>query len=102
MVTAEALGLRPALEAELADSQPQLLAGAHGGLPGMVPKARRWVAEMEEIAATFAACGLTPRMLEGAAEVYRFVEGADPEGGFEEVVAGLRRALAAGELADRR
>jgi hypothetical protein len=28
---------------------------------------------MEEIAATFAALGLTPRMLQGAADVYRFV-----------------------------
>ena len=95
MVTAEAMGLRQALEAELADSQPQFLSAAHVGLPAMVPKAYRWVAEMEEIAATFAACGLTPRMLEGAAEVYRFVEAAAPAGGFEEVVTELRRALAA-------
>ena len=28
---------------------------------------------MEEIAATFAALGLTPRMLEGAADIYRLV-----------------------------
>lgn len=96
MVTAEGLGLRRALEAELADSQPQFLAAARGGLPGMVPKAYRWIAEMEEIAATFGACGLTPRMLEGAADVYRFVESASPAADeFEEVVAQLGQALAA-------
>jgi 3-hydroxyisobutyrate dehydrogenase-like beta-hydroxyacid dehydrogenase len=71
--TAAALGVSEALQAELADSQPQFLAGAQA-LPRMVPKAYRWVAEMEEIAATFAAAGLTPRMLQGAADVYRLVE----------------------------
>lgn len=95
LVTAEALGLRAALEAELADSQPQFRAAGRRGLPAMVPKAYRWVAEMEEIAATFAGCGLTPKMLEGAAEVYRFVEATGPTGDFEEVVAALRQALAA-------
>lgn len=39
----------------------------------MPPKAYRWVGEMEEIAATFADLGLTPRLLEGAADVYRLV-----------------------------
>jgi hypothetical protein len=42
----------------------------------MVPKAYRWIAEMEEIAATFEAAGLTPRMFLGAADVYRLVEEA--------------------------
>lgn len=76
MVTADVLGVAEALHAELSDSQPQFLAGARRGLPGMVPKAHRWVAEMEEIAATFDAAGLTPRMLLGAADVYRLVEEA--------------------------
>src|SRR5207248_968714 len=81
MVTAEALGVTGALRAELADSQPQFLAGARRGLPAMIPKAYRWVAEMEEIADTFAGVGLTPRMLEGAADVYRLVESAGADGG---------------------
>jgi hypothetical protein len=34
-------------------------------------KAWRWVAEMEEIAASFAAAGLPPGFHEGAAEIYR-------------------------------
>lgn len=100
VVTADAMGVRAALEAELADSQPQFLAGARRGLPGMVPKAYRWVAEMEEIAATFAAVGLTPKMLEGAAEVYRFVAAsgaeaalasADADARMEAVLAALKR-----------
>jgi len=76
MVTADALGVTEALAAELSDSQPQFLATAQRALPGMVPKAYRWIAEMEEIAATFEAAGLTPRMLLGAADVYRLVEEA--------------------------
>jgi len=76
MVTAGTLGVTEAFLAELADSQPQFLAGASRGLPGMVPKAYRWIAEMEEIAATFEEAGLTPRMLLGAADVYRLVEEA--------------------------
>ena len=76
MVTAQANGVYDGLREELADSQPQFLASAERGLPGMVPKAYRWIAEMEEIASTFEATGLTPRMLLGAADVYRLVEEA--------------------------
>jgi len=76
MVTADAVGVTEAFVAELTDSQPLFLATARRGLPGMVPKAYRWIAEMEEIAATFEAAGLTPRMLLGAADVYRLVEEA--------------------------
>src|SRR5215813_9185482 len=76
MVTADVLGVSEALLAELSDSQPQFMATAQRALPGMVPKAYRWIAEMEEIAATFEAAGLTPRMLLGAADVYRLVEEA--------------------------
>ena len=40
----------------------------------MPPKAFRWVGEMEEIARTFSDQGLPPKMLEGAAALYRLVE----------------------------
>lgn len=96
-VAAEAYGVAGALREELADSQPQFLAGARR-LPGVVPKAYRWVAEMEEIAATFEQVGLTPRMLLGAADVYRLVEAARAEAAqplddLDAMVAELRRAL---------
>ncbi|OWJ65676.1 DUF1932 domain-containing protein [Inquilinus limosus] len=47
---AERNGAGPALHAELAASQPQLLARFGKGLPDMYAKAYRWVAEMREIA----------------------------------------------------
>ena len=47
---AERTGAGPALRAELAASQPQLLARFASSLPDMLPKAYRWVAEMQEIA----------------------------------------------------
>jgi len=37
----------------------------------MPAKAHRWVAEMEEIAMSFADVGLTPKLFDGAADVYR-------------------------------
>ncbi len=43
-------GVGEALHAELASSQPDLLATFSRSLPGMLPKAYRWIAEMEEIA----------------------------------------------------
>ncbi len=50
-----------------------MLAYLERAVPSMPPKAHRWGGEMEEIAACFADLGLTPRMLLGAADMYRFV-----------------------------
>ena len=44
-------------------------------MTGMPAKSRRWVGEMEEIAKTFEQVGLTPKMLAGAADMYRLVGG---------------------------
>ena len=73
------LGVSEAMRAELAASQPEMLARMERGVPAMVPKAHRWVGEMEEIARTFAAVGLTPLTFEGAET-------------FAEVVSGLAQA----------
>ncbi len=78
LVAAERLELDEPLRRELAESQPMLLDWFGTMLPNMPPKAHRWVGEMEEIAATLAAVGLTPRMLEGAAEMYRWVATTAP------------------------
>lgn len=100
MITADALGVSEALRLELGDSQPLFLAGARQGLPGMVPKAYRWIAEMEQIATTFEAVGLTPRMLLGASDVYRLVEearaaaGGDVLDSLDAVVNAIRLMLA--------
>ena len=50
ILVAEREGAGQALYAELADSQPQLLARFKKTLPDMYPKAYRWVAEMRELA----------------------------------------------------
>jgi 3-hydroxyisobutyrate dehydrogenase-like beta-hydroxyacid dehydrogenase len=77
-LAAERLGVSEALRAELAASQPEMLERMERGVPAMVPKAHRWVGEMEEIARTFAAVGLTPLTFEGAAALYAFVAGTAP------------------------
>ena len=102
-LAAERLGVSEALRAELAASQPEMLERMERGVPAMVPKAHRWVGEMEEIARTFAAVGLTPLTFEGAAALYALVAGTplgetSPEDWrrrartFAEVVDGLAQA----------
>jgi 3-hydroxyisobutyrate dehydrogenase-like beta-hydroxyacid dehydrogenase len=76
-IAAEEFGVSEALRAEFAQSQPTLRERMQRAVPEMVPKAHRWVGEMEEIARTFEACGLTPRTFEGAAELYALVAGTD-------------------------
>lgn len=73
LVAAKALGLGDALAAEFSLSRSDTSQRLMGGIPSMPRRARRWVGEMEEIAATFESLGLTPLMLQGAAEIYRFV-----------------------------
>jgi 3-hydroxyisobutyrate dehydrogenase-like beta-hydroxyacid dehydrogenase len=77
LATARALGLQDVLMRELEGSR--ISAQVIRGIPSMPRRSRRWVAEMEEIAATFAEAGLTPRIFEGAAEIYRLV-GSTPLG----------------------
>ncbi len=72
LVAAEALGIRDALFEEWGLSQEAMLERVQG-LPSMPPKSRRWVGEMEEIAATMAGVGLSPKFHEGAADLYRLV-----------------------------
>jgi 3-hydroxyisobutyrate dehydrogenase-like beta-hydroxyacid dehydrogenase len=76
MVAARALGMEEALRAELGPDHV-IARQVLRGIPGMPRRSRRWVGEMEEIAATFESLGLTPRILQGAADMYRFI-GATP------------------------
>ena len=77
LVTAKRLGLEEPLRAELGGSQAALLGWLQSSAPSMPPKAHRWIGEMEEIAATFEAVGLTPRILLGAADMYRWIAETD-------------------------
>jgi L-threonate 2-dehydrogenase len=73
LVSAETLGVSEALRAEMAQSRADVLADIERNLPRVPPKAYRWVAEMEEIASTFADAGFAPQVFDGIARVYRMV-----------------------------
>ena len=73
LIAARHLGVEEALERELLDTRREVYEWIIGALPVMPPKAYRWVPEMEQEAATFAEIGMTPRILQGAADMYAFV-----------------------------
>jgi 3-hydroxyisobutyrate dehydrogenase-like beta-hydroxyacid dehydrogenase len=103
LVTARLLGLDDALKAELVSSQPVIREWLAKSALGMPPKAHRWVGEMEEIAQTFADVGLTPKILEGAADMYRWIaatplghetpENRDKDRDLDGVIAALAETL---------
>lgn len=71
LLTAHANGvLQPVLE-DLRSNWPDLVDGVEHGLQRAAAVAQRYIGEMEEIAATQAAAGLTPALFEAVAETYR-------------------------------
>lgn len=70
LLAAERAGVAEALHAELAASQPNLLAYFQRSVPDMFGKAYRWVAEMEEIA-HFTGGGPSRDMYEAIARHYQ-------------------------------
>lgn len=70
---AESLGIRDVLETEWTDSQPDVLARMGRRVSALPADAGRWIGEMEEIAATYAAAGVTPNFHKGAADMYRLL-----------------------------
>ena len=79
LLAAELMGLTQPLLAEFQDGQSAVLQRMERTIPTVPPRSRRWVSEMEEIRDTFAHLGLTPRLFEGVAEMYRFI-GSTPLG----------------------
>ena len=71
LAAAETLRVSDALQAEFALSQPDLMAKLERLVPAMPSKSHRWIGEMEQIAQCFSDVGLTPLMLQGAADLYR-------------------------------
>ncbi len=69
LVAARALDLDDALKAELGEGV--IAQKMFRELPDTPRRARRWIGEMEEIALTFQELGLTPKILEGAADMFR-------------------------------
>jgi len=72
LIAAKALGVFDALEQEFQSSQSMMIWRMQR-LPAMPIKSRRFVGEMVEISKTFGDVGLTPKILAGAADLYRFV-----------------------------
>ena len=75
---AERAGAGAALRAELAESEPELLARFASGFADMMPKAHRWVAEMHEIADFLGPDRSGDQVFGGVAEI--FARLAAPEG----------------------
>lgn len=73
LTAARAMGLYDALVEELQSSQGVRYQSMERGIPGMPTKAGRWIGEMEEIAKTFGDLGMTSKIYEGAADMYRLV-----------------------------
>jgi 3-hydroxyisobutyrate dehydrogenase-like beta-hydroxyacid dehydrogenase len=88
---ASAEGVEDSLAREWKISQTELPARAEGAAKSNAKKAWRFIGEMEEIAATFAAAGLPDAFHQGAAEIYRrmaiYKEGPTPS--FAEVLRAL-------------
>ncbi|MBW4597328.1 MAG: DUF1932 domain-containing protein [Brasilonema angustatum HA4187-MV1] len=74
LIAAHRLNLDQQLWDELSNSQQELANILTRSIPSMTPKAHRWVGEMEEIAETFQALGLTERTFQGAADIYDLVK----------------------------
>ena len=79
LIAARKLGVDQALEAEFKSSQAELHESVLSRAAGMPFKAYRWVPEMNEIAKTFEGAGMTPRMFQGAADLYAQIA-ATPQG----------------------
>ena len=73
LVAAEAMGLLEPLKAEFQSGQAPVMQRMERSLAGVPARSRRWVSEMQEIAATFQHLGLTPFLFQGVAEMYRYI-----------------------------
>jgi putative dehydrogenase len=89
-------GLDDALRAELARSQPEILARIQRGLPAMFRKAYRWTGEMEEIAAFLQSAEAGAEIYTGAARLYeRIAADVNGEDSGPAIVAALQSFLRA-------
>ena len=75
LIAAQRLGVDGLLEQQLRQSRADLYDWALGQFPILPPKAYRWVPEMLEISKTLGAAGITPKVFQGAADIYHFVAG---------------------------
>jgi 3-hydroxyisobutyrate dehydrogenase-like beta-hydroxyacid dehydrogenase len=97
LLTARALaraeGVEDALLAEWAMSQPSLAERSRGAARSATTKGWRWVAEMEEIAASMAAAGLPDGFHQAAAEIFRRSPRAEPDADVADAVDWVLSAI---------
>lgn len=72
-VAAQQLGVLPELLNEFRISQASTLKDMETRVSRLPADSGRWIAEMEEIAATFESAGVTPGFHGGAAEMFRLL-----------------------------
>ena len=92
---AEAEGISAELLGEWALSQPALADRLRYGAQSTAAKGWRWIAEMEEIAATAAAAGLPDGFFQAAADLYRRAPAARPAPTGDAAVTAILTALTA-------
>jgi len=100
---ARAEGVEDALVAEWSLSQPALANRSEAAARSATTKGWRWVAEMEEIAASMAAAGLPDGFHQAAAEIFRRSPRAEPdhpEQASDETVDRVLSAIAGEALRD--
>ena len=73
MIAAESLGLTGELRKELLGSREAVYRQIESGTRRLPSVAARYMGEMEEIAATFSAAGVTPKFHLGSLDVYRLL-----------------------------
>ena len=73
LVAAEALGLQDELREEFQFSQKAAYERMQAVVPRIPADSERWIGEMQEIAATFEAAGVTPAFHQGAAWVFELL-----------------------------
>ena len=73
LLAAEQMGLSQHLKAELQDGA--IYKRMQGAVSSAPSRAQRWVSEMQEIEDTFQCLGLTPRLFQGVADMYRLIGG---------------------------
>lgn len=103
LTAAKVLGISEPMKKELIRRQPKLYERMKKKLPTVPAKSRRWVGEMEEMAATFDQVGLTPKIFQGAADIYRFLgkttlaeqtpENRDPAMDLEKIISSIAQSL---------
>ena len=91
---ARAEGVEAALLAEWAMSQPSLADRSRSAADSAATKGWRWVAEMEEIAASMAAAGLPDGFHQAAAEIFRRSPREDPDAVTDKAVDEVLAAIA--------